>query len=76
MANTLDHEGGKSIKWTEDRMKKAEKLGMEDKIVADAMDELLDDAIVLQRVQEKKSKEIREEREKLRDEEELYGLKE
>lgn len=74
MSNILDHTGGKSFKNTETRKKKFDNLDLDQMNAADAIDELLDRAETLEKIQEEERKKIREEREEIRDREELLGL--
>lgn len=73
-SNLCNEPGKKSVRMNEKDVKKAERLGYADTSASTIFSDLLDDAIKLQVIQDKKKQEHREKRQELQDEAELYGI--
>lgn len=75
MANNLCNEPGKkSVRLNEEDVRRARELGLEDTSASTVFSRLLEMAQTLEQIRDRKREEHREKRERLRDEEELYGL--
>lgn len=72
--NLCNEPGKKSVRINSDDVDNAELLGLSNTSASTVFTELLERAVLLKKIQDKKKEEHRKQREKIRDEADFYGL--